>query len=80
MAHKKAPAVKTDAPGMQGPRSRNEDGALRQKRGDTLVGTLEEQYHVNFGVRSDMKLSTLREKLGETAIEKLIEKNKSDER
>jgi hypothetical protein len=77
MAHKKAPEVKNDAPGMLGPRSRNEDGVLRQKRGDTLVGTLEQQYHVDFGVRSDMKLSTLRDQLGETSIEKLIEKNNS---
>ena len=28
-----------DAPGMRGYRSRNEDGELRQKRGDTHVGT-----------------------------------------
>lgn len=77
MAHKKAPAVKTDAPRMHGPRSRNEDGALRQKRGDTLVSTIEQQYHVDFGVRSDMTLSTLRNKLGETSIEKLIDKNNS---
>ena len=77
MSHKKAPAVKNDAPGMHGQRSRNEDGALRQKRGDTLVGTLEQQYHVDFGVRSDMKLLTLRDQLGATSIEKLIEKNNS---
>jgi hypothetical protein len=28
-----------DAPRMRGYRSRNEDGELRQKRGDTHVGT-----------------------------------------
>lgn len=27
-----------DTPGMRGIRSRNEDGQLRQKRGDTHVG------------------------------------------
>ncbi|MBA3973391.1 MAG: hypothetical protein C0504_04125 [Candidatus Solibacter sp.] len=57
---------------MKGPRSRNEDGELRQKRGDTRVGTIEEQYGVNFGVRSDMKLDTLRERLGATSIDDLI--------
>jgi hypothetical protein len=59
---------------MKGPRSRNEDGELRQKRGDTHVGTIEEQYGVNFGVRSDMKLDTLRERLGATSIDDLIDK------
>ncbi len=77
MAHKKAATVRSDAPGMRGPRSRNDDGALRQKRGDTLVGTIEQQYHVDFGFRSDMKLSTLRDKLGATSIEKLIDKSNS---
>ena len=76
MSHRKAPPVKNDAPGMQGQRGRNDVGSLRQKRGDTLVGTIEQLYHVDFDVRSDMKLSTLREKLGETSIKGLIEKNK----
>jgi hypothetical protein len=62
---------------MKGPRSRNEDGELRQKRGDTLVGTVEDQYGVDFGVRSDMKLETLRERLGATSIEDLIDKGGS---
>lgn len=75
MSHRKAPPVKNDAPRMQGQRGRNEDGSLRQKRGDTLVSTIEQQYHVDFNVRGDMKLSTLREKLGETSIEGLIDKN-----
>jgi len=30
-----------DAPGMRGYRSRNENGPLRAKRGDTLIGTIE---------------------------------------
>ena len=74
MANRKTPPVRPDAPGMKGPRSRNEDGELRQKRGDTHVGTIEEQYGVNFGVRSDMKLDTLRERLGATSIDDLIDK------
>lgn len=74
MSHRKAPPVKQDAPGMRGPRSRNDDGQLRQKRGDTLVRTIEEQYDVDFGVRGDMRLDTLRERLGETSIEDPLKK------
>lgn len=74
MSNRKAPPVRHDAPGMKGPRSRNEDGELRQKRGDTHIGTIEKQYGVDFGVRSDMKLDTLRKRLGATSIDDLIEK------
>ncbi len=74
MANRKSPPVRHDAAGMKGPRSRNENGELRQKRGDTHVGTIEEQYGVNFGVRSDMKLDKLRERLGATSIDDLIDK------
>lgn len=59
MAHRKAPPVRHDDPGMSGQRSRNLTGELRQKRGDTLAGTIEEQYHVDLGVRSDKKLSNI---------------------
>ena len=74
MSHRKAPPVGHDAPGMRGPRGRNDNGQLRQKRGDTFVGTIEDEYHVDFGVRSDMKLDTLRERLGTTSIEDLIDR------
>jgi hypothetical protein len=39
-------------------------GEIREKRGDTLVHTLRDEYGPNFapGVRSDTKLSTLRER------------------
>jgi hypothetical protein len=77
MANREAPPVRHDAPGMKGPRSRNDDGELRQKRGDTRVGTVEEQYGVDFGVRSDMKLETLRQRLGATSIDDLIDKGGS---
>ena len=40
-----------DAPGMKGYRSRNDDGELRRKRGDTHLGTIEDQYGRDFGVR-----------------------------
>jgi hypothetical protein len=47
-------------------RCRDLDGEIRQKRGDTLVGTLRKTYGPEFapGVRSDMRLDTLRERAG----------------
>jgi len=45
-----------DAPGMKGYRSRNKNGKLRDKRDDTHIGTIEEQYGIDLGVRSDMHL------------------------
>ncbi len=50
--------MKKDAPGMKGYRSRNQDGELREKRGDTHMGTIEKHYGRNFNVRSDMHLDT----------------------
>lgn len=52
-----------DAFGMKGYRSRNIPGQLREKRGDTHIGTIEKQYDVDLGVRSDMHLDNyLKEK------------------
>ena len=76
MAHRKAPPVRDDDPGMTGERARNITGELRRKRGDTLVETIEELYHVDFGVRGDMKLETLREKFSEDEIAKLVKKGR----
>lgn len=41
-------------------RSRDKNGEYRQKRGDTHIGNIEKQYDVDFSVRSDMHLDTLR--------------------
>lgn len=49
---------KSDAPGMRGYRTRNDDGQLRDKRNDTHVETIEEQYGIDLGVRGDMHLGT----------------------
>jgi hypothetical protein len=59
---------------MRGDRSRNEDGQLRQKRGDTLAGTIEEKYGVDLGVRRDCRLDTLRDRTGSTSIADIIRK------
>lgn len=63
----------TDAPGMRGPRSRNRNGQLRDTRDDKHVGNLEDQYSRDFGVRSDMHVSTLLERSGYPSIKKLLE-------
>lgn len=73
----KAKPVKNDAPGMRGPRSRNVTGDLRKKRADTLVGSIEKEYGVDLEVRSDMKLETLRKRLGDQGIKKLIKDAKN---
>ena len=62
-----------DDPWMRGCRSRNDgNGQLRQKRGDTLAGTLEQQYGVELDVRADMRLDTMRAITGETSLEGVI--------
>jgi hypothetical protein len=58
--------------GMHTDRTRDDNGRLRQKRGDTQVGNIEQEYGVDFGVRSNMRLDTLREKTGLTAIDDLV--------
>ncbi len=61
-----------DAPGMRGERSRNSDGELRRKRGDTHVSTIEDQYKRDFGVRSDMELETLLRERGASSLNDLL--------
>jgi hypothetical protein len=55
-------------------RCRDNDGEIRQKRGDTLVGTLRKTYGPDFapGVRSDTRLDTLRERTGGESLSKLV--------
>jgi len=65
-------AIKNDAPGMKGQRSRNQNGHLRQKRGDTYVGTIEKQYNIDLGVRSDMHLDTYLDKNNIESLNDLI--------
>ncbi len=55
--------------GLDG-RCRDLDGEIRQKRGDTQVGTLRKIYGPDFapGVRSDMRLDTLRQRAGDRSL------------
>ncbi len=68
-------ASKKDAPGMKGERSRNQSGQLRDKRDDTHMGTIEEKYNRDFGVRSDKQLGNF---LKENNIASLNDLIKSD--
>jgi len=51
-------------------------GEIRQKRGDTQVGTLRNEYGDDFlpGYRSDTKLSTVREREGNKSLHQLLKK------
>jgi hypothetical protein len=59
-------------------RCRDLDGEIRRKRGDTLVRTLREVYGSEFApvVRSDMRLDTLRERMGASLSQMLKEPRK----
>jgi hypothetical protein len=56
--------------GLDG-RSRDENGQIREKRGDTRVGTLRQEYGDNFaaGYRSDAHLETVRQDTGKSLSE-----------
>lgn len=47
-------------------------GKYRQKRGDTLIGTIERTYKVDFGVRGDTKLSSFLKKEGLPSLSKAL--------
>jgi hypothetical protein len=64
--------IKNDAPLMRGPRSRNQNGKLRQKRGDTHLSTLEDTYGEISDRRADCHLATLRELRG-MSLSKMVE-------
>ena len=53
--------------GLDG-RQRDENGQIREKRGDTRVGTLRQEYGEDFakGYRSDTKLQTVRNDTGKS--------------
>jgi len=61
-----------DAPGMRGYRPRNQNGQLRDKHDDTHIGTIEKQYDIDLGVRSDMQLGTYLKRVGIKSLNDLI--------
>jgi len=60
-------------------RCRDLNGRIREKRGDTLVRTLRDEYGEEFasGVRADTKLQTLREQTGKSLTELVREMNEN---
>jgi hypothetical protein len=63
---------------MKGPRARTEEGTLRRKRSDTHAGTIEKEYGIDLGVRSDKKLGSVLRDEGVGSLTKLIEKKRSE--
>ena len=63
------------ARGLDG-RGRDKDGTIREKRSDTKVETLREEYGERFapGVRSDAKLGTVKERENATSLDDLLRK------
>lgn len=55
-------------------RCRDFNGTIRRKRGDTLVGTLREEYGPSCApdVRADMRLDTLLNRMGAESLNELI--------
>ena len=76
MSHRKAPPVRNDDPGMNGERARTEEGTLRRKRSDTHAVTIEEQYHVDLGVRSDKQLGSVLRDEGVSSLTELLRRKR----
>lgn len=53
---------------------------IHKKRGDTLVKTIEQQYKVDLGYRSDAKLSTVLKNEGASSLSKLLKMAESTRR
>lgn len=52
--------------------NQTKSGKFRSRRSDTQVGTIEKQYKINLGVRSDMKLGNFLKKKGYSSLSKLL--------
>lgn len=61
--------------GLDG-RQRDEDGEIRQKRSDTKIGTIRQEYGPNVapGYRADAKLGTVLKGEGVPSLSKLLKK------
>ena len=57
-------------------RCRDQDGEIRHKRRDTLVGTLRRSYGPDFakGYRSDAELGTLLDREGANSLSELLKR------
>ncbi len=72
-------ATKHYPKGLDG-RMRDQDGEIRAKRRDTLVGTIRDEYgdHVAAGYRRDAKLGTVLDKEGLETLDELLRKSRRD--
>lgn len=59
-------------------RCRDENGRIRGKRSDTLIGTLRREYGEEFarGMRSDATLGTLLERSGAESLSEYLKRKK----
>ena len=59
-------------------RCRDENGRIRGKRSDTLIGTLREEYGPGFasGTRSDATLGTLLEREGSESLSEYLKRGR----
>jgi hypothetical protein len=57
-------------------RCRDENGEIRQKRGDTLIKTLRKTYGPDFatGASGNMRLDTLRDRAGGASLSRLLKR------
>ena len=53
---------------------------IRQKRGDTLVKTIEQKYGVDLGYRSDTKLHTVLKESGAPSLSRLLKMTKGSKK
>jgi hypothetical protein len=60
--------------------ARTSNGKIRQKRGDTLLKTIETTYKVDLGYRSDAKLSTVLKREGASSLSKLLKMAESSKK
>lgn len=58
--------------------NQTKSGKIREKRGDTLVKTIEKKYNVDLQARSDMKLRNLLKEKGLPSLSKLIKETKKN--
>lgn len=70
------PKKDTNAERMSGHAARTGRGTLRRIRNDTLMGTLENRYKTDFGVRKDMKWETYKRETGVDSVKEALDKSK----
>ncbi|CAH1190438.1 hypothetical protein PAECIP111892_00188 [Paenibacillus auburnensis] len=60
-------------------RSRNENGRYRHKRGEAMAGNFEKKYGSDVGVRSEVKLETLKRLNDSSVITPLLKEQQHKE-